>query len=800
MPVSLPFRKSFSHSARKGVFVFTCVITSLLSAPLGGNESQNGISVGQPKVFDNRSLASMVEQFEASLRSTPSFVNNSELSAALNSYQGSQISETSRDLEITTLPTPQIVTDAAATPNGLSPTTQTTTEGTITPKSPALDASNGSVPDAVSKKYGIASADLLDEQVDLTYQIFNLRMLLERSLSDRNLAGKPRLQSVLGFQISLDPPSRYKGCAAVVEVRILPEASKEPVSLVAMMPQEKTYNVATLRTNVTQFGASAVVKVVQVGYSERHRGQTFFLVKDTDTYAFERDENAESGEAKPLVFGWIFRPVLDRTSVDAGTRQVFAVIAPPVEDSAASVQEHHAVKVSVKTYWVPFDRKSATSKGSPKRDSVRERNNETLNLFTSAGLEKDLSASVKTLEWSEYGTNSALVKVTGDHFYTGTTAFVGGAALDKPSNGFFLKDDHYLQLVVPLRSLALQDGNINGRYGSPAALLDPGIQSQHWPTLSGWGFGPVETDWNQNPDRSSATLLIKVFSKDAGAPPSLHGLEPIVTVGSQSYPPSLSNPRLEDCDYIDKNGHATKRGCLTFNIQVPVATISTEAPLEISVPFLGRDYYLSAFVFQPFRNVTVARLREGDEVVLGIGGTRFAKGEQVYADKMYVLGTDNQLQKIANDFITLTLPKKVFDTLKEIVVVSPGGTAHSLPIPASRTDATKTPAVKPTITSIPQVAVNSSIGVVYQGKNLQAIKKITFEGDDLQSIPGKNGESVTVYVTRKVTAKAGTVELLATTDDGTLLPVKLTIVESKSANPTAPVKKPSVAPPKTKSN
>lgn len=146
----------------------------------------------------------------------------------------------------------------------------------MTPQPPSPDATNGSLPHAVTKKYGIAAADLLNQQVDLTYQIFNLKMLLERSLSDRNFNGKPRLQSVIGFQISLNPPQKYRGCAAVVEIGVLPTSGVEPVSLVALMPQEKTYNVAALTTKTNQFGAAVIVKVVQVGFSERRRGQTFF--------------------------------------------------------------------------------------------------------------------------------------------------------------------------------------------------------------------------------------------------------------------------------------------------------------------------------------------------------------------------------------------------------------------------------------------------------------------------------------------------------------------------------------------
>ncbi|MEK6279567.1 MAG: hypothetical protein AABN95_04365 [Acidobacteriota bacterium] len=57
--------------------------------------------------------------------------------------------------------------------------------------------------------------------MNLTYQIFNLRMLLERSLSDRLLDDdQPRRQAVLGFNVTLDPPRTSNDAVAVVEISL----------------------------------------------------------------------------------------------------------------------------------------------------------------------------------------------------------------------------------------------------------------------------------------------------------------------------------------------------------------------------------------------------------------------------------------------------------------------------------------------------------------------------------------------------------------------------------------------------
>src|SRR6185369_13709679 len=168
-----------------------------------------------------------------------------------------------------------------------------------------------------SPNYGMAAQDLLSDQVNLQYQIFNLRMILDRSLTDRIHDKQTKLSAVLGFPISLDPSRAALDSAAIVAVHVRRVAAKNcsrpeskpggrpgPVSVVALMPQEKTYNSAALNKRSDAFGASAVAKVVQVGFSSIKRGQTYFLYRDNDTTAFE-DYNGDE-----TVFGWQFRPVL----------------------------------------------------------------------------------------------------------------------------------------------------------------------------------------------------------------------------------------------------------------------------------------------------------------------------------------------------------------------------------------------------------------------------------------------------------------------------------------------------------
>lgn len=129
MTARTPEARSTQFYKLKNISKWLCLlfIFGWLSAPaVTGDESGNGITVGEPKVFDNRSLASMIEQFEESL-SASGFVSKNDLAAAIGNYQGSETRDSSQTLQISTLPTPQITTTSSATNGSLSPTSQTNT-------------------------------------------------------------------------------------------------------------------------------------------------------------------------------------------------------------------------------------------------------------------------------------------------------------------------------------------------------------------------------------------------------------------------------------------------------------------------------------------------------------------------------------------------------------------------------------------------------------------------------------------------------------------------------------------------
>jgi hypothetical protein len=326
--------------------------TAVLAVALLASDAsaQNGVHVGDIKVYDNRSLSLMLEQLSQQLQSVR-VVDQQRLVQALGLTQGSQVRETVRALQVGTLPLPSVQTSEALQEGALQVTERTSDRAAVPAAAPALPTPLSAPASGVN--FGQNALDLLAEQIDLTYRIFNLQMLLERSLTDRLWKGEPRLQAVVGLEISIDPPRDARDHSAVVELTL---TTTSPPSLVALMPEAKRYNASALSTKTNAFGGAAVAQILTIGYSEQRRGQVFYLFQDVDTIALERLSRPGDSDTDALSFGWSFRPVLGRRSVAPGVRQLFAVLSFPVPDLGTTPPQQVAVKA--RTYWRKYDQSS----------------------------------------------------------------------------------------------------------------------------------------------------------------------------------------------------------------------------------------------------------------------------------------------------------------------------------------------------------------------------------------------------------------------------------------------------------
>lgn len=211
-------------------------------------QKDNGIHVGTPKVYDSRELNLMMDNLSQQLQNK-NFVDVKALAAALGNIQGYQSGDFSLSAFGNAAVGPQAASVFAGTGAGSSAapsTTGTSTTPTVTVNvAPTLNAGTGTTastsasttsstpvgpqPTALptlqtaptyTPTFGSNGSDLLSDEVNLTYQLYNVRMLLDRSLTDRLHGNTARLQAVVGFDVDLEPDKYAKDAAAIVEITV----------------------------------------------------------------------------------------------------------------------------------------------------------------------------------------------------------------------------------------------------------------------------------------------------------------------------------------------------------------------------------------------------------------------------------------------------------------------------------------------------------------------------------------------------------------------------------------------------
>lgn len=763
-------------------------------------ERPNGISVGRPKVFDNRTLTIMLESLSEALRGMQTqLVNQQALAAAFSYLQGSQSREVVSNLSVSPLPIPSLKQESitntgnvaeAGTP--LPDTTKVTTtsdRAAFTPQAPALD--NPPAFSGFTPTYGESPSDLLSDQVNLTYQIFNLRMLLERSLSDRVLSGaqtQPRRQAVLGFNVTIDPPRTTENAVAVVEVTLeLPAgASGDGLSLVSLMPQEKTYNAAALSTKSNSFGGAAVVKLFQVGYSERRRGQIFYLYRDNDTVSYER---MNGGKTNQLVFGWAFRPVLGRRSVSPGMRQLFAIVSLPSDDARANANPQ-MLNARVKTYWKKYDRDTMTSftEGETNRATRFKQalsfnltkpeifSKRYVNTATYDGIEvkstnkyqSNLRPEVAGVWWVPVGPRSALVSVTGNNFFSGTRVTMGDKVYASAADGLVIKSDQAIDINTGLDALASGPGAIIGRYGPAVPLIAAAANPTDGIKVGNVRLGPALSG-NHSLEiellhLTKSTLALADLPSDA----KVGRLTPIVTVNGNVAPMPYT---LVEKTHDNPNG-------VTLQTLIPSAFLSGGgAVVKVSWPFRSDGWTATGRVYDPAATYRVLRL-DAKRIVVMTSDPRGFRSIPGSAVTCWTLLAGNENIKLPSDTCTETPPpgvtkysnfavdvKLAADAPDKVVLVSPERYPYSVEVPKAAT--AESPAPKPI-----ELKQFDAVWVAVAVKDVSKVASVEANQLSLRfrkGQPDKEGapaKTIQVQITREITAKPGDVDITVLDGEG----------------------------------
>ena len=264
------------------------------------------------------------------------------------------------------------------------------------------------------------------------------------------------------------------------------------------MPQEKTYNATALSTKQNAFGGAAVAGMFSVGYTQRRRGQDFYIYRDADTIAYERtaelsaDTNAANNSA--IVFGWMFRPVLGRKAVSPGLRQMYAVVSLPHSDMPNDMDDGK-LTATVKTYWKKYDRDTMTSyepRDANRAARLRDFMSATLarpEIFSPRYLrtrvydgivvkatnqyEEQLRPTITDIRWTVVGPKTVVLSAEGNNFFSGTQVNVAGKTSVGNGDGLILKSNQAFDLTTGIEALESGSGSIIGRYGAAKDLRVP---------------------------------------------------------------------------------------------------------------------------------------------------------------------------------------------------------------------------------------------------------------------------------------------------------------------------------------
>jgi hypothetical protein len=160
--------------------------------------------------------------------------------------------------------------------------------------------------------------------------------------------------------------------------------------------------------------------------------------------------------------------------------------------------------------------------------------------------------------------------------------------------------------------------------------------------------------------------------------------------------------------------------------------------------------------------------------MIAIPGRGFDSGWKVQLDKTYSVGNASaSLTVIGDTLLTFKVEDKVLPNYKNLLVIPSVGAPIVKAIPPA-TPPTPEPKLDEGQNAI--VQQNTAPSVEFKGSDLTAITKVTFEDKELPRKIGKGGKSITVFLSRRVTARLGTVQVLLWAGN-TIIPASVTVQE-----------------------
>lgn len=765
----------------------------------------NGISVAPPKIYDDRTLQLMMLDLAGRLSEVSGF-DRAAITTKFGNLQGYRGSQSSIGVQATARPLPGTettvttgtpsydVTTAGQYPGETTKTpsdttVEKTTVGAFTPGAAALPTYGSP---AAPTAFSVSAVDALNEQVQLNYELMNLRLLLGGSLSDDYFGdGIGRRHITFGFPISIDAHKRYRNAVAEVAVTICSPSTSlagQPI-LQNLLPKEKTYNVASLVSKSSQLGVGAVLaNVVSVGGNFMSGRQTYYVVRDQDTIAVQNPlpmghaqcqsprppgpgpkpalalERAAS--ANSVSFAWQFRPVLGRSTTQQGMRQTFAQIAFPPSDGPGDMAP---VGVTVRTCWRKYDRKTGTA-GDYLKDSCVNSSPS----FTQAEFSTTRIMEIRSAD-NQDGTQTLRVRGT---YPPGTRVGFGDLQSGVGNLGFsnvagqlrftatnqvlatrgarILSPDGTERDIVSKEQLILRGANdltlLAGRFAPGAKLLFGGKEF----ALEASSGGAKVVDWSGNNEDLLASEIKRANGSRClipGAPATLGGKAMVtpfsdsqvrITLGTVICPefgPQSGGPYpwvatmagraygLTDAPFIENNGSQ-------ISFLAPRAALQGVTFVTLKRMLASPDFQMQYELQYPLGGTAGISIFSivGDEVTFAVRGSQLMQAK---------IGKPKAIKLIPIDdtILMFTLAKDEVSKYKQIVIRIGDGPRTLLALPQ-----VKEPEVSKKPSLIDGATISRSVPqpIVIRGTNLKSVADVLYLKKALPFKRAADGASITI--------------------------------------------------------
>ncbi|MET0623265.1 MAG: hypothetical protein ABW250_09820 [Pyrinomonadaceae bacterium] len=706
------------------------------------DEGQNGITVGEPKVYDDALLQQMLRTAEARLAALQVFDQTAILSR-LGAVTGASQQSSSFGLNVqgpsvpgvttaTTLPT-QTTTQATAagatnssitTVSGLGTENVTTTQPAFTPPTAPAPPPTLTFPTGFS----VSASDILNEQTQLAAEINGLRLLLAGSLSDHYIRNNDigneltKFKTTLGFPITVSPGRQYKDAVAIVEVEVKGEDKKslsfppELPAVTSIIPREKTYNVAAITDKSTSISGGVATQIIGFSGSWVRGHKTYYLVQDQDTVAL----TFRPADGEKIGFRWQFRPVLGQRYIKSGLKQTFVQLAFPVRPTRNFGQ---IGKVSVRTYWRKYDRKSGIV-GDLIRGSYRE-------MFRDFDIPRysllfDPRAFNTADHLEDLGGGQLLLRVPG-RFLPGTTIRIGSTLL---TEGARFKHDHQgIRFIASASDLASKKVVLLAHDGTEVPLR---FRTDNCAGIS------VGTPEVTPVDEANSSVRVRVRVADVN---HLHLLPLVFVFGSRVFGFSDAPILRESDDRSALNDQKEKvKDLLSAVVPNSVLAANPEMRVQMILTPESGDAQ-SCLAAAPLRDHTsgypMVRLvlleREGDNVKFLASGKLLSTLSVVSPTPQ---GWDPIGDRSAGDTLRVLTLKAAQVTANKFIVFRRGdGQPFVIGMPELTPPQPTPPKAKDTLT------VNEDEAVIV-GDGLRDVASITYKDQEVRFAPENEGKSL----------------------------------------------------------